>query len=183
MKVSLMTGLIILYLPFSSVAQIYKSIEPDGSITYSDQAPSKGAQPIKLDPISTITARETTPPPTSSTKEQKKENPQPKINYSTFKITSPRDNSTIRENSGSITIQLDINPQLSTELGHTININLDGKQVAKGTTNQTTLNNIDRGTHTVSANIHNKQGKVIRSTATVSFHLRRFSILHKKAAP
>lgn len=182
MKVSLMAGLIILYLPFTSVAQIYKSIEPDGSITYSDQAPTKEAQPIKLEPISTITAREVTPP-TSTTKEQKKEDPQPKINYSTFKITSPRNDSTIRENSGSITIQLDINPQLNTELGHTISINLDGKQAAKGTFSQTTLNNIDRGTHTVSANIHNKQGKVIRSTATVSFHLLRFSILHKKVAP
>jgi len=184
MKISLITGLIILSLPFASVAQMYKSVGPDGTVTYSDQA-QKNEKPLTLSPISTIhTDKKNTASSSIAEKEPLKEKDQkPEVRYSTFKITSPTNNSTIRENSGSVSVRLEITPKLSVNLGHTVSINLDGKLLIKGQSIQTTLNNLDRGTHTVLAHIHNKQGKIIRSTSAVSFQLQRFSKLHKRAAP
>ncbi|VAW88107.1 hypothetical protein MNBD_GAMMA16-1247 [hydrothermal vent metagenome] len=182
MKILLITGLIILSLPFSSFAQMYKSVGPDGTVTYSDQAP-KNAKPLKLMPISTIHTDKKHTASTSIAEKPKAKEKKPEVRYSTFRITSPSNNSAIRENSGSVSVQLEITPKLNTALGHAVSINLDGKLFIKGQFAQATLNNLDRGAHTVSAHIHNKQGKIIRSTSTVSFQLQRFSKLHKRAAP
>jgi len=182
MKTSLITGLIILYLPFASVAQMYKSVGPDGTVTYSDQA-QKNAKPLELSPISTIHTDKKTTASNSRAEKEKRKDQKPEVRYSTFKIISPAHNSTIRENSGSVSVRLEITPKLSTNLGHTVSINLDGKLLIKGQSIQATLNNLDRGTHTVLAHIHNKQGKIIRSTSSVLFQLQRFSKLHKRAAP
>ncbi len=179
MKFLLMMGVVILYLPCASVAQMYKSIAPDGSITYSDQA-SKDASPLKLKPISTIHTDKKTSVPTPVVEKPKTKEKKPEVRYSIFKITSPLNNSNIRENSGTVSVQLEISPKLSTEQDHTISIKLDGKLLVKGQSTQITLNNIDRGAHTISAYIHNKQGKMIHSTSPISFQLQRFSILHRK---
>jgi len=181
MKFLLLMALVILYLPFASVAQMYKSVGPDGSITYSDHA-TKNATPLKLKPISTIHTDKKATTHTSTAEKPKTKEQTPEVRYSTFRITSPINNSSIRENSGTVSIQLEISPKLNTKLGHTISIKADGKLLVKGQSTQATLNNLDRGAHTVSAYIHNKKGKIIHSTSPVSFQLHRFSRLHKQRA-
>ena len=37
-------------------AQVYKVVDEDGNVTYTDQAPGDGSQPIELRPISVIEA-------------------------------------------------------------------------------------------------------------------------------
>ena len=187
MKILLFVGLIILYIPSNTWAEVFKSIGPDGSIIYSDNSPKKDASPLALEPISTLSTPKqktnsqpsvaTEPPTTESNKEAQK----PEITYSAFTITSPNNNSTIRENSGSVSVQLEITPKLGVESGHSISMTLDGKSVQQGgASTQAVLNNLDRGSHTISAHIHNSKGEVIRSTSSVSFHLHRFSTLHNK---
>jgi len=38
------------------IAQVYKTVDKDGNVTYTDQPPPDGSKPIKLAPISVIEA-------------------------------------------------------------------------------------------------------------------------------
>ena len=65
MKIGTITLLVLLaFTALSSAAyaegEIYKIVNPDGSVTFTDQKPSPGAEPVQLKPLSVV---ETETPP------------------------------------------------------------------------------------------------------------------------
>jgi len=96
--------------------------------------------------------------------------------YSKFSIISPKEDEAIRDNLGNVSFVLSIKPKLQTEFGHRIQIELDGKlQKRDWKSNTISFSNIDRGTHTVKAYLIDKNGKRLRSSNMVTYHLQRFS--------
>lgn len=94
-------------------------------------------------------------------------------------ITQPTDQQTFVNNTqGDVKVIVDIQPALHT--GEQIQLLLDNQSM--GTTQTTTefnLNNIDRGQHTVQAEIINAANKVIASSDTITFFMQRPRIKHK----
>ena len=164
---------------FSSHAELYKWVDKDGEIVYSDEPPHEGAEPLVPPPLTTTPAIKYKPKAKVETQDEEKE-----TTYTLFTIKSPAHNETIRNNAGNITLSLAISPELDTKAGHTITILLDSQSKIQGNTGLTVgLKNIDRGAHSIQAVIKNKQKKIIKSTSAVTIHMRRASTLHKKAAP
>lgn len=95
--------------------------------------------------------------------------------YSQLLITSPIDDATVRDNSGTVSVALSSEPALVE--GHKIQIYLDGSayQSPQASTSFT-LSNIDRGTHTLSASILSESGETLFQSKALSFHLHRGSL-------
>jgi hypothetical protein len=93
---------------------------------------------------------------------------------------SPGDDETLRITSGNVPVTLSVTPELDIEQGHTISVYLDGAATINKSTQLTVqIPNIDRGSHTLRAEIRDAKNTVLKSSNTVKFHLKRHSILHK----
>ncbi|VAW66072.1 hypothetical protein MNBD_GAMMA10-1221 [hydrothermal vent metagenome] len=178
-KIALITALLVSQIHLSpAFAEMYKWVDADGNISYSDQPPYKGAEQLEAPLISTTPAIKV-PPKTAKPKEEDEDKNATKYSY--FKITSPENDATIRDNNGNFSIAMNSRPSLDVAAGHYISILIDGKAVKKQSSTTASFSNIDRGTHKISAQIKNRANKVLRSASAVTLHLHR-QIAPKKQA-
>lgn len=195
--------MIALSLPLTQAsAAVYKSVGPDGKITYSDQtregaeridflptpSPAPPAAPALPVPISPIPAAQPdATPPLSGTPDLTSPPAAQKpifAGYREFSILSPENDAAVRENSGKVDILLALEPAFNLEAGHKISVLLDGRSVIEGAISlQLSLDNVDRGTHFLQALVSDFSGAVLVKTPTVIFHLKRVSILMLDKSP
>ena len=60
-----------------------------------------------------------------------------------------------------------------------VTILLDGKEIGQGKSNALSLTNVDRGTHTLRAEVKNAQGATVISASPITFTLQRASLLQR----
>lgn len=167
-------------LPLQAQAALYKYTDENGEVVYSDQPPSKDAKPINLPPIQVTPAIKPQPLSKKPAEPEKKK----KTTYQTLTITRPTNDSVIFDNAGNIPVTMELQPALNTAAGDTIELSMDGKVLMpKLSGTSVTLNNIDRGTHTLQVSVKDKTGQTLISSKSITVHLRRFSKLQKKPAP
>jgi hypothetical protein len=150
-------------------ATVYRWVEPNGTVVFSDQ-PHRGARKVII-------------PPANVYKPGKLPNPRPAASttqgaapYRVLRISAPAPDATVRRNNGDVTVRMEVKPPLNR--GQVIALVLDGKRLAKRyRAPQAVLRNVDRGTHTLQAQIVNGAGKVLMSSPSVTFHLMRYSRL------
>ncbi len=170
--------LVFLALPLVTTAAIYRFYDENGNVVFADQ-PGPGAEEIEKKDIQTIKTNKARP----TTKLKNTDQDKTKFSYTEFRISKPENDATIRDNNGDVNVDITIKPQLRTKLKHKIVLLLDGKPVSEpGTATAFALHNIDRGQHTLSAKVIDKEGKTIISVDSVTIHLKRFSILQPRPA-
>ncbi len=150
-------------------AKVYKTVDEDGNIIFSD-APADDSVEVKLDdPISI--------PP--ATDRQFEYTPQQKKTslYKKIQIVSPKNDEAIRSNEGTVSVSVVVEPALSS--GHTVVLYLDGQEYGRGSTSFN-LSNLDRGTHSLRAVVKSADDKLLLSSATISFHILRHSALFRR---
>jgi hypothetical protein len=158
---------------FSSCAfaEIYRSTDADGTVIYSDQPhPKSEAVSLPSVNIATQSNAQNTNATTDSTNNTKK-----KIPYTQFKITSPTDQDTF-QNATEIPVTISITPAL--QEGDKIQFYLDGKAVSEPIASTSysipkikgAEEIIERGSHSISAELLNEQGEVIKTTPSVTIH-------------
>jgi len=167
--------LLLLGVTASAAAAVYKWVQPDGSIIYSDRPPTKNAAPTDLPEVQEIIIAPT--PPLSDESAPIRSQEDQAVNYTNLEITEPANDSTIRDNAGNISIKLAIEPALKE--GDSIAVLLDGKIIGQGHGTSISLSNVDRGTHTLMAIVKNAQNKTLISSSSVTLHLMRVSDLQK----
>lgn len=90
-------------------------------------------------------------------------------------INTPRNNATIRDNTGSIYISGGIKPRF--KAGLSVQLILDGKPHAKAQNHSIfSLRSIERGEHNIKMLLLDETGKVIASSELVTFYMHRASI-------
>jgi len=154
-------------------AEIYKRTNPDGSVEFTDVPRSDEEKPVPLSPMSTF---KTTPVPrkaTPSTQADAKK-------YAAISVTSPASEATIRDNTGTIKVSVSLSPALRS--GHKLVLLVDGVQKGESASGSFTLNNLDRGSHILIAQVLDKAGKVLISSAPVTFYLFRQSVIRPNRA-
>ncbi|MDH5735184.1 MAG: DUF4124 domain-containing protein [Gammaproteobacteria bacterium] len=156
---------------FSTHAELYKWVDKNGETFYSDEPPHENAEQLIPPPLTTTPAIKYKPKEKAKPKEEHAE-----TIYKLFKINSPAQDETIRDNTGNINITLLLEPELDIKNGHTISILVDSQKKIEGSTGLTAgLKNIDRGTHSIQAVIKNKKKKIIKSSNSVTVHVFRQS--------
>lgn len=161
-----------LTLCFGAFAQnkVYKRVNPDGSVEYSDQ-PIEGAEVMNVPRGSTFTMPET---PASATAPASPTQEEPGVSYDSLEITRPINDETIRSNEGKLTALARVVPELASE--HRFRWSMDGEIIQEVNSPELRLNNVDRGSHTLQAEIVDADGKVLISSDSITFHLMRFRI-------
>lgn len=181
MLCSMNRSLFLLFLLLFSVTQVvagvYRWVDASGHVHFSDQ-PVEGAEKLDLPEPTVYSPRELP----GQEEDQAGEGNVAGTPYSRFAVVSPSNNETIHDNEGNVKVSLEIQPAL--EKGQKFRLFLDGSPVSgELPTPQITLQNVDRGTHTISAAILDQGGIELGRTGEVYFHLRKTSLLDPPARP
>lgn len=153
-------------------AEVYKSINADGEVIYSD-VPSQGAQRVQMPelptyspaPLPVAPAAPQAPPPVAAPA------------YSNITVSKPDNDETIRSNAGILNVSVTLAPALQIEAGHRVQFFLDGKPLGKPIArSSTSFRNVDRGTHAITAAVIDDSGASLVTSAAVTVHLLRASI-------
>jgi hypothetical protein len=156
-------------------AGVYTYIDADGNRVFTDKPRSADAQRVELAP--TNSASLPAPPPPSPPALPKALLPA----YQLLRITLPEPDATIRDNDGNLLVTLESEPGLQD--GHRYRLLLDGQ--AYGTPGRSPvfpLDNIDRGSHQLAAEIIDDEGRIIERTPSQPFHLKRTTLADKRRA-
>ena len=183
MRISLL--IICLFAIQPAHAEVYKSVDEDGNVIFTDQ-PSENAEKIHVKEIQTVKTEKPTPTeeealPEVGLEEEQDEEAGPA--YTSVEITSPENDAAIRANDGNITISAAVVPGLKADTGDHLALYMDNKLVSAGPGTQFNLSNVDRGTHSFSVAVVDKDGKELLRSAAITFTVLRHSVNQPKPAP
>jgi len=156
-----------------AIAEIYKRTNPDGSVEFTDVPRSDEEKSVPLSPMSTFKATPSRRTISNTQVDDAKK-------YSTISVTSPADEATIRDNTGTIKVNVALSPALRP--GHKLVLLVDGAQKSESTSGSFTLNNLDRGSHSLTAQVLDKAGKTLLSSAPITVYLFRQSVIKPRRA-
>jgi hypothetical protein len=164
----------------TQAAAIYKKVDADGNVTFTDVPPraEETAETIDLESPNSFKADvpDAGPQETTSVETTDANDAVAAPEYTALVIVSPTDDMAIRDNAGTIEVTTSLEPSLADN--HVMRLLLDGAPVAE--TNQTgnfTLENVDRGTHELQAQVLNDTGDVVFAGQPSVFHMLRYSAL------
>lgn len=149
-------------------ADVYRSVDADGNVGYTDR-PSPDAEKVKIDKVQTVPAG---PDDFKYTPPEK-----PDLgNYTKLEIFNPENNHVFTGNTGEVNVSVTITPALRES--DSFIFYMDGKKQGDSGSPSFQMTNLDRGTHTVKVDVVNKDGKSLKSSAPVSFTIKRTSALN-----
>jgi FlaG/FlaF family flagellin (archaellin) len=150
--------------------EVYKWTNAEGEVIYSDTY-QEGAERIRV-----IGSKQPSAGAESQEQGDAQANTQDEAGYERLEIVQPENDATVRSNEGKVSVKLALTPTLGE--GHSVKISIDGKELPGDVrSTQFTLNNLNRGTHSLATRIVDADGNVVISSNSVSFHLRQASIL------
>jgi len=179
-------------------AAVYKHIADDGSVFYSDK-PLKG-EDTKYESDKIMEFKATTPkpstPPDSANQEPAGNRTRhlggtsdevpgvaPKADtYQSISFSALEDGSSIRTNDGNVTVQVSLTPALQTAFKHKLVFVMDGSQSQQSTGASATFQNVDRGAHQFSAQVHDENGNTLLQTGPITLYIQRFSAIRANKA-
>ncbi|WP_027328362.1 DUF4124 domain-containing protein [Marinimicrobium agarilyticum] len=154
---------------------IYKSVDEDGNVSYSDRPPN-GAQPESaetLPPVNTLPEQQ--PGPAYRNRNGGDDQEQSAIDYE-LSLASPAPESHVNPGQRDLPIVLNANPGLAA--GHAFAFYLDGELLAETRSNQYVVEEIFRGEHQIRGMIIDENGNMLRETETITIYVHRPSKLN-----
>ncbi len=158
-------------------AEVYKIVDEDGNVTYTDKPPEDGSQPIKLKPISVIEAPTYEQPDKAATSGAEGDADKPasirylRKNYADFAIVAPQQDETIWNPEAPITVAWNTRYQL--QEGMQVTIYVDGQQHSRTTEQIVAIADLDRGEHTIEAQLIDSGNRRVATAQPVVFFIRK----------
>ena len=158
-------------------AEVYRWKDADGNVVFSDK-PHDGAQIIELGPT-TVVPGEPVAKDNAQDAPAQVQASEP-TSYQYIAVVAPRDDETLR-NQQAIAVDVVIEPPLQTELGHRVQLYMDGAAYGEPSDSpHFVLPEAERGSHQLAAAVVDASNtELIRSTASV-FHLQKTSVANPK---
>lgn len=159
--------LLLLMLPALVQAQIYKSVDEQGNVSYSDQPPDDGKQGEKLElpPTNTAPAIETRPRQASEQPEEPA--PEPKVT-----IVTPENDTVIPMGPGNFSVQAAATPTLRS--GELLQLTIDGKPYGEAQRDtRWSLTGMFRGGYDLEVARLDADGEIIARSDTVRVYVMR----------
>ena len=163
------------------LARIYKTVDEDGNVVFTDVPPKDNSKSIEIDAHNLYTPTTPTAKPVATSEDRRQhaepgqkdeeEPTQTATVYDTLHILTPAEDEPVRENAGNLSIVVAASPSLDSR--HSVVILLDGTVTATEPTTNIDLANVDRGTHVLTAQIVDAAGNVLIASNPTSFHMLR----------
>jgi hypothetical protein len=159
----------------AAAAEMWRWKDADGVVHYSDR-PVQGAEQINV----TATQRSTgaiRPPPAPAAPP-----PPPVASYTRCEVASPT-NDQVFNNTSTVNVSVAVDPAL--QPGHQVQVFLNGSVYVGWPPAQLgyTMQNVYRGSYTLSVRILDFNGRPLCSGSTVNFHVRQASLLSPARRP
>lgn len=162
----------LLALPVS--AQVFTYVDAQGNRVFTDQPKRGNAKRVPLATTNRMSAPQAAPAIAT-----KRPVPKALFQYDMLRILIPEPDATVRSTAGEIIVSATSEPGL--QRGHRYRLLLDGQPTAEpGLSPVFALSNIDRGTHQLSVEILDEQGRTVERTANQPFHMQRMSLAQKR---
>ncbi len=174
-------ALVFLLLPLNAAAEgeIYKIVNPDGSVTFTDQKPAPGAEPVKLRPLSVVEtdtpAPAVTEPAGATAGETEKEPTARELRrqFSDFGITQPQNEETFWGTANQVTVSWGASQPTPEGMSAVLFVNGQPRDVpASGSVSLT----LDRGEHRVSVELRDGRNRRIVASDPVVFFVKQHSV-------
>jgi hypothetical protein len=147
-------------------AEIYKTVDENGNVIYTDQKPTDHAKPLDLPELNVADPHKALPKPPS-------EVDVPDSTWPGFTLESPADQENVWGSGGSLTVRLSSGQEL--RRGMNVVIYVDGEaHNARGSLSHT-IEGISRGEHRLYAELQARGGRVVATTQPITFHMKQFS--------
>lgn len=167
--------LILCLLALPASAEVFTYIDAHGNRVYTDQ-PRGNAKRV---PIATSNRMPATPTAAAPNSQTRNASPQPPVHYDMLRVLVPEPDATIRSSGGELIVSITSEPAL--QEGHRYRLLLDGQPTGEpGLSPVFPLSNIDRGSHHLSAEILDADGRTVERTANQPFHMLRISLAQKR---
>lgn len=166
-----------------ALAEVYKVVDENGNVTYTDQEPEEGATPMTLPDISVVSTEypedsfsEETATDGSDESAEGKTPRELRSMYRDFQITSPGQEETISGTGNEVVISWGAGAAY--EPGMSVAVFVDGESHAAGPGGNLSLT-LDRGEHQVYAILRDERGRRIVTTPTVTFYVHQASVRNR----
>ena len=183
--IRILVSLAFMLLPLCAAAEgeVYKIVDKDGNVTFTDQRPSSDAEPMTLPELSVI---ETDIPVTdagSAGTDAESAEPAPltprelRRKYRDFSITSPLQEETFWGTENSVVVSWGSSEPIDENMSVLLFVNGESRPVAGNGSVTLTL---DRGEHQVFAELRDERNRRLVVTDKVTFFVKQASALNRR---
>jgi hypothetical protein len=168
-------------------AQVYKIVDEDGNVTFTDKPPADGSKPIELRPISVVEAPTYEVAPKATAEGAEGEGGKEmtlrylRKNYKGFAIVSPQSEESLWHPEGPITVSWSAPYKL--QEGMQVTVYMDGAKQATTTEQIIPVTGLARGEHTVTAELTDAKNRKIATAEPVTFFIQQPNIFMNRARP
>ena len=169
-------------------AQVYKTVDEDGNVTYTDQPPKEGSKPIDLPPLSIIEAPTYERPAKAADGGAEDEDGKEmslrdlRRNYRDFAIVSPQQEESIWSPENKITTVAWSTPY-QLQPGMTVTVSVDGMKQTPTSEQIIPVIGLERGEHTVTAELKDAKNRLVATAETVTFFIRQPGLYNSRPRP
>ncbi|MDX2350142.1 MAG: DUF4124 domain-containing protein [Porticoccus sp.] len=158
-------------LAFSAFAEVYRIVDEEGKITYTDAPPHDAPTKEKVHlPAANIQPALKTAPMVEAVEEEVD-------GYQEITILAPTQDTTIPPGQETVAVQVGLKPTL--KAGHLIQLLFNGQSYGLPTaTTSFSIGSLVRGEHSVQIQVIDTEGNVIGLSNTATIHVKRGSAQH-----
>jgi hypothetical protein len=166
-------------LAFSTFAEVYRIVDEEGNVTFTDKPPHNA--PVKEKVSLPITNTVETPPaletdPSAGAAEEEA------ASYQMISILTPTQDTTIPPGQETITVQVGLKPDL--QASHLIQLLLNGQSYGLPTaTTSFNIGSLVRGESSIQVQVVDTKGNIIGLSNTTTIHIKRGSSQHPNNRP
>lgn len=151
----------------AAMAEIYKTVDENGNVIYTDQKPASDARPIDLPELNVAEPHRPIRPAPSQTVEDEGDP------WRGFSIRSPAPEENIWGTGSDLTVELELPQPLGREMS--IVVYLDGEAQEPVRDPEFEITDIERGEHEIRAELLGRAGRLLASTESVTFYMKQSS--------
>jgi hypothetical protein len=175
--ISALIALVFFLLPLAAFSQgeIYKVVDKDGNVTFTDQRPTGGAEPMDLPPLSVIETDVQVPQTSAAPVDQEPKPPTSKElrkQFRDFAITQPQQEQTFWGTANTVFVSWGSSQAPTPEMD--VMLFVDGKGQKAPASGGVGLT-LERGEHQVYAQLRDERGRRIVTTKTITFFVKQHS--------
>lgn len=157
-------------------AEVFTYTDAQGNRVFTDQPGTGNAKRVPMAPSNRMSANPTGAVPVII---GKKTATPPPFHYDMLRVLIPEPDATVRSSAGELIVSVTSEPGL--QRGHRYRLLVDGQPTSEpGRSPVFALNNLDRGSHNLSVEIIDEQGRTVERTANQHFHMLRISLAQKR---
>lgn len=169
----------LLLLGTAAQAQVYKTVDKDGNVVYTDKPPTPGAEPMNLPALSVVPVPESQARASRASKRHTDEEGNVtdfnalRRGYRDFRIVQPLPEQSFNGTNNIATIAWET--EYALQQGMSVIISINGQAMEPTTQQVIASERLDRGEHQVSATLVDARNRTVATAEPVTFFVRQWS--------